>query len=374
MAVIVLLLAACGGGNTSTGTTNATHIKNGGTLTIALNSEPDALDPTTAQTLVSREVFVDFCQKLYDVNQNLQIVPQLASGMPQVSSDGLTVTIPLRKGIMFNDGTPFDAAAVKTTLERDLTLPTSARRSEISTITNVTVVDPTTVKLTLSAPSAPLTAALADRAGMIMSPTQLQKLGTNFASNPVCVGPFQFSKRVPGDQIDLTRSPDYYAKGQVHLDQIVFKYITDNNVRLANTQSDAVQAGDQMAPEDVAKIQDDTGLTLLKSPSIGYQGIDINVGNAHGLGKPPGPVDSPLAKSTQLRQAFALAINRNTLNSVVFQGKYVPSCSPIATVSPYYDPSFKCPASNPTKAKQLIAQSGVPTPIPVTLTVPNQTV
>jgi len=366
----LLLVVACGGGGAST-TSSSTQVKKGGTLTIALNAEPDPLDPTTAQTMVGREVFVDFCEKLYDVNSKLQIVPQLAASLPQVSADGLTVTIGLRQGIKFNDGTPFDAQAVKTTLDRDLTLPTSLRRSEISAIQKVSVTGPNTVQLSLSRPFSPLTAALADRAGMIMSPAQLQKLGASFASDPVCVGPFQFSKRVPGDQIVLTRSSDYYAKDRVHLDQIVFKFVPDNNVRLANVQSGAIQIGDQMVATDVAKIQSDSGLTLYRSPSIGYQGIDINVGNANGLGRPPGPVNNPFARSRALRQAFALAINRNTLNTVAFAGKYVPVCSPIAPVSPYYDQGYKCPASNPGQARKLIAQSGVQTPIPVTLLVAN---
>src|SRR2546430_8628278 len=233
--------------------------------------------------MVGREVFVDFCEKLYDVSSKLQIVPQLAASLPQGAADGLTVTIGLRRGIKFNDGTAFDAQAVKTTLDRDLTLPTSLRKSEISAIQKVTASGPNTVQLSLSRPFSPLTAALADRAGMIMSPAQLQKLGANFASDPVCVGPFQSSKRVPGDQIVLTKSSDYYAKSRVHLDQIVFKFVPDSTVRLANVQSGAIQIGDQMLPTDVAKIQSDSGLSLYQSPSIGYQGIDINVGNANRL-------------------------------------------------------------------------------------------
>src|SRR5207237_3317590 len=145
----LLLLAACGGGSTSTATGSA-QVRNGGTLTIALNAEPDALDPTTAQTLVGREVFADLCEKLYDVNSQLQIVPQLAASLPQLSPDGLTVTVALRQGIQFNDGTPFNAQAVKTTLDRDLTLPTSTRKSEISAVQNVTVTGPYTVQLSLS--------------------------------------------------------------------------------------------------------------------------------------------------------------------------------------------------------------------------------
>src|SRR5262249_28038215 len=88
-------------------------LRNGGTLTIALDSDPDALDPTLARTFVGRMVFMDMCEKLYDLNSKLQIVPQLAASLPTLSADKKTVTIKLRTGITFNDGTPFNAAAVK---------------------------------------------------------------------------------------------------------------------------------------------------------------------------------------------------------------------------------------------------------------------
>lgn len=369
----LLLATACGGGQQSPSAPSGA-LKNGGTLTVALLEEPDQLDPTTAQTLVGREVFSSFCEKLYDVNAKLQVVPQLAAALPQVSSDGLTVTIKLRQGLKFNDGTTLDATAVKTTLDRDLTLPTSVRKSEIGSIKDVQVVDSSTVQLDLKGPFAPLTAALADRAGMIMSPTQLQKLGTNFASDPVCVGPFSFSERVPNDHITLTRSQYYYAKDTVHLDKIIYKFIPDENVRLANVSSGSAQIGERMAATDVEKIKRDPNLNLLQATSLGYQGIDLNVGNANGAGKPPGTVDSPFARSQDLRQAFQLAIDRDTVNRVVFQGLFTPDCTPISPGSPYYDTGAGCPKADIQKAKKLIAQSGVPTPIHVDLIVSNDSV
>src|SRR5712691_8279217 len=93
-------------------------LKNGGTLTIGLAEEPDALDPTLARTFVGRMVFMHMCQKLYDIDAHLNIVPQLAASMPTFSTNKRTVTIKLRTGVKFNDGTTFDAAAVKQSLDR----------------------------------------------------------------------------------------------------------------------------------------------------------------------------------------------------------------------------------------------------------------
>src|SRR5580765_4004078 len=111
-------------------------LKSGGTLTIGLAEDPDALDPTLARTFVGRMVFMHMCQKLYDIDSHLNIVPQLAASMPKFSPNKRTVTIKLRTGIKFNDGTAFNAAAVKASLERHKTLARSARASELSPVTS----------------------------------------------------------------------------------------------------------------------------------------------------------------------------------------------------------------------------------------------
>ena len=240
-ALALLALVATAGAATRGGSTHA--VKNGGTLVVGLaNGEPDALDPTLARTFSGREVFLTFCEKLYDLNAQAQIVPQLASALPTISKDKLTVTIPLRKGIKFNDGTPFNADAVVQTLQRDLTLKGSARASEISPIDTVTANGASTVVIHLKTAYSPLTAQLADRAGMIMSPTQLNKLGDKFATDPVCVGPFIYDSRVAGDSITVTKSPFYYNKKNVHLDKIVFKVEND-----AAAAAAALKAGDLQA-------------------------------------------------------------------------------------------------------------------------------
>src|SRR4051794_15003589 len=110
----------------------------GKTLTIGLAEDPDALDPTLARTFVGRMVFLSMCEKLYDINKNLEIVPQLAARLPKTSTDGKTVTIRLRAGIKFNDGTPLNAQAVKISLDRDKTLARSARASELTPVSSVT--------------------------------------------------------------------------------------------------------------------------------------------------------------------------------------------------------------------------------------------
>jgi len=353
-----------GGGQTSSGKT-----QDGGTVTVALAEAPDALDPTVAATYVGRIVFANMCEKLYDVGPHTQIVPQLAAGMPQVTDNGKTYTIKLRQGVKFNDGTPLDAAAVKTTLNHYITDPKSARASELAVVKSVSVVDPSTVRIQLKQPYAPLTSILADRSGMILSPKQLAKLGDNFSQDPVCVGPFSFKDRPSSDQIDLVKSQYYYDKDKVHLDGVKFIVVTQPNVRAANLRSGDVQVVDRVAPPDVATLKSDSNVKVWPVTSLGYQGITIDVSNTNGAGKPSTTLaDNPLAQHPELREAFALTLDRNIINQVVYQGQYQPGCTPISPVSPLA-PDLTCPKQDIAKAKQLVQQSGVQTPINVNLVV-----
>jgi len=125
------------------------------TLVVALNQDPDILDPTLARTYVGRIVFEQMCEKLYEIDENLRIFPQLAADLPTVSDGGKTVTIKLRPNVKFNDGTPMNAEAVRYSLDRHLNMKGSNRRSELESVNSIDVVDPLTVRLRLKVPSSP---------------------------------------------------------------------------------------------------------------------------------------------------------------------------------------------------------------------------
>jgi len=350
--------------------------KEGGTLRVALAEEPDVLDATLARTLVGRTVFNAICEKLYDVDANLKIVPQLAAALPEVSPDGMAVTIKIRTGVKFADGTPLDAAAVKASLDRHMTLTGSARRTELAAVASVAVADPTSVKLTLKSPSAPLTAVLADRAGMIMSPTAVQAAGDKFGTNPVCVGPFKFAMRVAQDRIEVVKDPNYYDAAKVHLDKVVYRIIADATTRFNNLRSGEVEVLDRVAATDVDALKADKNLRLLTSESLGYQGITINLGNVAGVGKPAGvlaaPYAGPLATDPRVRRAFELGLDRAAINTVVFRGQFSPACGPISAASPLSsDAAQACPKRDVAAAKKLLADAGVTTPMKVSMVIGN---
>jgi peptide/nickel transport system substrate-binding protein len=379
LAAVPLAVAACGGGGASSAPSVSAAapddrpVKNGGTLTVALSEDPDALDPTTGTTLVGREIFANMCEKLYDIDAKATLVPQLASALPEISADGKTVTIKLRTGVKFNDGTPMDAAAVKRSLDRHRTLKTSARKADLDSVAEVTVVDPSTIRLTLSSPFAPLTAQLADRAGMIMSPTALDKGDEEFATNPVCVGPFKFVSRTSGSEIVLGRAADYYDASKVKLDKLVYKIIVDPNVRAANLKSGDIQVGDRLATTTVAGVQADPKLRVVSGGGLGYQGLTINIGNVKGSTEKTGKVNTALGGNPLLREAFELSLDRDVINKAVFNGLHQPDCSPIPLDSTFRTAGLTCSKRDIAKAKQLIAQSGVKPPIKVEMTTPNDT-
>ena len=137
------------------------------TLRIGLAEDPDLLDPTLARTYVGRIVFASLCDKLVDITPELEIVPQLATEW-QWTDGNKGLVMKLRQGVKFQEGEPFDAAAVKFSIERHLNLPGSNRKAEISAVRAVEIVDDHTVKFVLSRPFAPLLAALSDRASWIL--------------------------------------------------------------------------------------------------------------------------------------------------------------------------------------------------------------
>ncbi|MBI1846199.1 MAG: ABC transporter substrate-binding protein [Candidatus Rokubacteria bacterium] len=330
------------------------------TLTIALNQDPDILDPSLARTYVGRIVFSHICEKLYEIDEQLRILPQLAADLPQISDGGKTVTIKLRPNVKFNDGSPMDAEAVRFSLDRHRTLKGSNRASELAPVDAVEVVDKATVRLRLKAPFAPLLAQLTDRAGMPVSPAAVHKLGDKFGTAPVCVGPWQFAERVPQDRIVVERSPHYFDPGSAKFDKVIFRIIPDDNVRLANLKSGDIDLMHQVGPTDAVALKKEPKFEVSNVTGLGYQGITINLRNKTGKQNPPGDVGTPLANDPRVREAFELSIDREALNQVAWDGLYTPGCTPIPPISVFFDKSRKCPPRDIAKAKQLLAAAGLP--------------
>ena len=325
------------------------------TLRIGLAEDPDALDPSLARTFVGRLVFAGLCDKLFDIDEKLNIVPQLATGY-EWSADGKALTIKLRQGVTFHDGEKLDAAAVKYSIERHKTIPGSNRRGELAPVSSVDVVDPSTVRLNLSAPFSPLVAQLTDRAGMIVSPKAAQAAGEKFGSHPVCSGPYKFVERVPQDRIVLERYANYWNKGTVNFDKVIFTPIPDATVRLANLRSGQLDFIERVAPSDMEKIVNEKKFKTASITEIGYQGITINIG------KSDKAKANPLGRDAKVREAFELSLDRQGLVQVVMDNEAIVGNQWVPPTNPYYAKNVPIPKRDIARAKQLLKEAGVPNP------------
>jgi peptide/nickel transport system substrate-binding protein len=329
------------------------------TLRIGLAEDPDILDPTLARTYVGRIVFASFCDKLFDIDEKLNVIPQLALGY-ETAPDGLSVTIKLRPNVKFHDGEPVNAEAAKYSLDRHMTMAGSFRKPELAAVDRVEVVDPLTIKILLKAPFAPLIAQLTDRAGMMVSPKAAREAGDKFGLHPVCAGPYKFVERVPQDRIVGEKFADYWNKDNVHIDRVVFLPISDDTVRLANLKSGGLDLIERASATDIKDIRADPKLKLATALGLGYMGIDVNE-----------RANNPLGQSAAVRQALDAAIDREALNQVVFNGEFIPGNQWVNPENFYYQQSFPVPKRDVAKAKALLKQAGVTTPFDVDFMVPK---
>ncbi len=338
---------------------SAQGARRGGTLRAALESDPPNLDPHRSTAAVDRQVFQSLYDKLVDMDENLAVVPMLATSWT-VSRDGKTVTLKLRQGVKFQDGTPFNAEAVKFNFDRmrDPKFP-SARRSELGPVVSVAAPDPATVQIVFEKPYSPLLYVLTDRAGMIVSPAAAQKEGLNFALHPVGAGPFSFVEKIPQDHVTLQRNPDYWNKGQPYLDRITFRTLVDDGARTANVKSGDVDIVSLVPLPQVKPLAQEAArpgarFRLLERGAFQWAGIWLNVT------KPP--FDNKL-----LRQAFNATIDRNVIADVVLQGTAYPAYSFFPNGTPAYDPAWKIPPRNVGLAKEKLQAAGRPNGFEFTL-------
>ncbi|MFB5188834.1 ABC transporter substrate-binding protein [Alicyclobacillus fastidiosus] len=348
--------------NTSTSSGNpavSSSTSQTGTLSVGLQADPATLDPALSSALVDRQVMANIYDTLFALTPDGKIVPDLVKTY-EVSQDGKTYTFHLQTGVKFQDGTPFNAAAVKFNIERDLA-PTSARNSEINVIQSVDTPDDNTVVLHLKSPYSPLLGVFTDRAGMMVSPTAVKKEGANYPNHPVGTGPFSFQSRVKGDHITLTANKDYW-KGAPKIQQVTFKAFTDPNVELTNLESGAIQLADQVPAQQLSTLKQNSNYVVSNTAGLGYQGIYLNTTQA--------PFNNQY-----LREAVDAAIDRQTIVNVVFKGEASPAWGPFSPESPVYNAKQDTPpAVNDSEVKKLLSEGGDPNGFTFTLQTANSPV
>ncbi|MBV9522316.1 MAG: ABC transporter substrate-binding protein [Alphaproteobacteria bacterium] len=332
------------------------------TLRIGLQEDPDTLDGAKNWSFVGRQIFASMCDKIVDIAPDQSFVPMIATEW-STAADGKSMTFKIRDGMTFHDGETVDAAAVRYSLDRALTLPDSRRKSEISAVSHVEVLDPLTLRIDLAAPFSPLLAQFADRAGIIVAPKAAEEEGDQFGAKPVCVGPYKFTERVIQDRIVLDKFQNYWNKDHYHFDRVTFLAIPDTGVRFANLQSGQLDMIERLLPSDIPALQRNPKLALASITGLAYQGITFNIANGEAAA-------NPFGRDKRLRAALDAAIDRKVLNDIVYGGQYEIGNQPQTPENFFYDQALPVPPRDLAKAKALLKEAGVVDPS-FTLLVPN---
>ena len=319
-------------------------------LVYAKGADPRGLDPAYVDDGESAKIIVNIFDTLVKYKAgNTDIEPALATSWTQ-SADGLVWTFKLRKGVKFHDGTPFNAQAVKFSVDRQLP-PQATDDMPYASFTfepvkSVEVVDDATVRFVLSRPYAPFLANLAMAlAAPIVSPAAVKKYGADFIQNPVGTGPFKFVKWDKDQQIVLEKNAAYWGV-KPSVDKVVYQTVKENSVRASEIITGAADIIDGIDPNDIQKLES-SGVKLIKNP-----GMNINYFAFFCHKKPFSDV--------RIRRAISMAINREEIVKYLYQGYAKVANGPLPSFIPGYDPNLKPLGYNPEEAKKLLAEAGVP--------------
>jgi peptide/nickel transport system substrate-binding protein len=325
-------------------------------LRVGIVSDPVTLDPAFAGSFFENQV-------LYNLHETLLVAHPdgtLEGGLAESWElpDKLRCVLLLRPGLTFHDGTPLDADAVRANFERLLDPQTgSIRRGDLGPLTEVAVLGPRTVELRLSEPYAPLPSILAGRAGMIVSPTALARLGPEFGARAVGCGAFRLVSWTRNSELVLDRFEGYWRGREHAFDRLVLRPLPDETARLANLRAGTVQLIDGVPPQAVDMIAHSPELSVARMPSIGFNAVSLN------CTRPP-------FDDRRVRQAFAATIDPDVIQRLVYFGTGRIANGPIPPAIQWaFDPDFLPPRRDLEHARRLLAEAGIATPAHVTLTV-----
>lgn len=332
-------------------------------LHVSMYNDITGLDPHDTSDTLSYSVQSGIFERLFQFDQKMKLVPQLATGYTSNPS-ATEFVITLREGITFQDGTPFNADAVKANLDRLLDQTKGLRRNSLfSMIQHVTVVSPSQVKIELNKPFGAFINTLAHPSAVMHSPAALKAYPdeAQLRMHPVGTGPFVFVEWQQGKNIKLVKNTHYWQAGWPKVDGVVFYPATEDATRVASLksgQSDAIYP----LPSDLANtVKSDSKLAVQSDPSVYSYWIAMNN-------------QKPIFKDVRIRQALNYAINRDTWLKVAFAGQGTTATSVLAPYVQFYRKQTDLTYNyDPAKAKALLAEAGYPNGLELKLWITNRT-
>ncbi len=321
-------------------------------LVVGQVAEPKSLDPAADTAVNDFRILVNLYDGLVRYKSGtLEVEPDLATSW-QISDDGRVYTFHLRHGVKFQDGTPFDAQAVKFNFDRMLD-PKGPYHDTgpfplaffFKAIQKTEVLDRYTVRFTLDKPYAPLLSNLAYPTGLIVSPAAVKKWGKDFGRHPVGTGPFRFAQWQSNRLVALERNPDYW-EGAPKLKAVLFRPITDPNTRVTEMLSGGLDLMVEVPPDNLAMFRNNPAYQVFEQAGPHLWFLILNTKK--------GPF-----KDRRMRQAINYAIDKQALVDNVLRGTATVAAGPTPAAFAWaHDADLKPYPYDPAKARQLIKAAG----------------
>jgi peptide/nickel transport system substrate-binding protein len=336
-----------------------------GTLVVGLVAEPVNLDPAQVTDLNSNRVGRRIVETLVTFpEEKTEVVPGLAESWT-ISKDGLQYTFKLHKGIIFHDGTPLNAAAVKFSIERQINENHPAYKLGKYPFANyffgnvkaVEALSDDRVAFLLKEPRASFLAVLTAGAASIVSPTAVMKYGPDYPTKPVGTGPFKFVSWDRGQRVVLEKNPTYW-KHPVKLERVVFRPIVEDQARLTELLTGQLDLIVGVPSDYVSQLEGNAKIALLKQTGVHVWYLGIN--------NQKKPFDD-----RRVRQALNYAVDKQAIVRDVLKGTGTPSAGPVQPNTWGAEPGLKAYPHDPARAKKLLAEAGYPNGFTTTLWVPE---
>ncbi|MDR7543190.1 MAG: ABC transporter substrate-binding protein [Armatimonadota bacterium] len=351
LGVLVVLLAALILPSGTSGAPSAP--KRGGTLVISLGTDVPIFDCNLATGIPNLGIILMATETLTRIDPNGgRVLPHLAESW-SLSPDGKTWTFKLRRGVRFHDGTPFNAEAVKFSIERllDPGLRGPARPA-FTMIERVSPVDDLTVNLVTEGRFSALPAQLAYAPICMNSPTQVRKLGERYYTAPMGTGPFRFVHHIRGREVRLEANREYWG-GAPHLDAVLMRPIPETAARIMALEAGEVDVAYHVPPRDADRLRKNPRFEVLAPPPQRKIFIGMNV------------LWGPF-RDKRVRQALNYAVDKQAIVDRIFLGLARVTDSPVPHTGYGYFPT-RTYEYDPAKARRLLAEAGYPRGFEATL-------
>ncbi len=355
-----LLVISCGGVPTKEqGSSPSSSTADSGRLVVGTILKPRTLDPADAYELSASNVLNSLCDRLYTYKADSpELVPQLATELPQVSEDGLTYTIPVREGVVFHDGTPFNAEAMAFSLNRFVQNGGKPSSLLVDVVDSVEASGEYELTIKLKNTFAPFPSLLAFSGMCAVSPEAYEIGGGKFQPKQfVGTGPYKLTE-FNANSIKLDVFADYWGEKPPN-QGLNFQILTSSPNLFNSFTTGAVDIAYQtFDPDQILSLKD-------KAASAGWQVIEAPSNNISYM-----VLNTKLAPFDQLeaRQAIAALIDRKLINERVLRSQATPAYSLIPNGVEFSEPTFQTAYGDGdiTQVKELLAKAGFTTEKPLT--------